>query len=82
MLPPPARATTEDGLHRRNVQGRPCAVHHALEHLVQHTPFVEEQVAALLRLINRERLMKAAPLLLGHVQRQAPTDLGKLLRAG
>src|ERR1022692_3113951 len=83
LLPTAATlATTEDRLDRPDVQGRTRAINHSLKNFLQDAAFVEQQIATVFRLINRELIPKAALLLLGHIQRQAQTHLIKPMLAG
>jgi hypothetical protein len=54
--------TTEEGLYRSYVEQRSGPIDHALKDLVQAAAFVEKQVAAVLRLIDR-KLEMALPFL-------------------
>src|SRR5260370_10184754 len=83
LLPTAATlATTEDRLDRPDVQRRTRAINHSLKDFLQNAAFVEQQIATVFRLINRELVTKSALLLLGHIQSQAQTYLIKPMLAG
>src|SRR5260370_26389529 len=83
LLPTAATlATTEDRLDRPDVQRRTRAINHSLKDFLQNAAFVEQQIATVFPLINRELVTKSALLLLGHIQSQAQTYLIKPMLAG